>query len=54
MEAILFTLAGIVLYFVSDRILDWIEVKRGRRFENRTLIFFVIILVLAMGLFNLI
>jgi cytochrome c biogenesis factor len=54
MEIIYFTLAGIVLYVAADRALDWIEVRRGERFEHRTLIFFAIIMVLALGLFNLI
>ena len=53
-EIIYFTLAGIALYFVSDWILNRIEIMRGERFANRSLIFFAIILVLAMGLFNLI
>lgn len=54
MEIIYYTIAGIVLYFVSDTILERIEIKRGKRFENRSVIFFVIILVLAVGSFKLI
>ena len=54
MEFLYYTIAGIVLYFVSDTILERIEIKRGKRFENRSVIFFVIILVLAVGLFKLI
>jgi hypothetical protein len=54
MEFIYYTLAGIALYWVSDRILEYIEISRGERFENRSLIFFVIILVLALGSFRLI
>jgi hypothetical protein len=44
MEAVYFTLAAIVLYLVSDRILDRIEVARGARFEHRSLVFFGILL----------
>ncbi len=54
MEILLFTLAGILLYFVSDWILLRIEDYVGRRLEYRTLIFFAIILVLSISLFNLI
>ncbi len=54
MEMIYYTVAAIFLYVVSDRILNWIEIRRGTRFDNRTLVFFVIIMVLSVVLFNLI
>ena len=54
MELIAFTLAGIVLYFFSDWLLDRIEQARGARFENRSIIFFAIILVLALVSFQII
>jgi len=54
MELIAFTLAGIVLYFFSDWLLDRIEQVRGARFENRSIIFFAIILVLALVSFQVI
>ncbi|MDO8261636.1 MAG: hypothetical protein Q7T21_00255 [Gallionella sp.] len=54
MELIYYSLAGIGLYFVSDWILDRIEVSRGERFKNRSIIFFVIILALAFVTFGLI
>jgi len=54
MELIAFTLAGIVLYFFSDWLLDHIERARGARFENRSIIFFIIILVLAITSFQII
>ncbi len=47
MEVIYYTLVAAGLYFASDWILDRIEVSRGERFKNRSIIFFVIILVLA-------
>ena len=53
-EIVYFTLVGIGLYFASDWILDRIETMRGNRFENRSIIFFVIILVLALVSFQLI
>ncbi|MGI9315917.1 MAG: hypothetical protein ACR2QW_01185 [bacterium] len=54
MEFLYYTIAGIVLYFLSDAILDRIEISRGKRFENRSVVFFVIILVLAVGSFKVI
>ncbi|MGD2138674.1 MAG: hypothetical protein PVF08_10490 [Gammaproteobacteria bacterium] len=54
MEMIYYTVAAVLLYLVSDWVLNRIEVSRGERFEQRTLIFFAIILVLAVTLFNLI
>jgi len=52
-EIIYYTLMGIALYFASDWILDRMEVTRGKRFKNRNLLFFLIILVLAFLSFNL-
>jgi hypothetical protein len=54
MELIAFTLAGIVLYFFSDWLLDRVEQARGARFENRSIIFFAIILALALVSFQVI
>jgi len=48
MEVIYFTLAAIALYFVSDRILERIEIARGGRLEHRSLVFFGILLGLAL------
>ena len=53
MEIVYFTLVGIGLYFVSDWILDRIEIRRGARLEYRSLIFFAIILALALVTFQL-
>ena len=50
MEVIYYTLIASGLYFMSDWILDRIEISRGARFQNRglrSLVFFLIILVLA-------
>lgn len=54
MEALYYTLVAIALYFVSDWILQQVEIRRGERFEHRTLIFFAIITTLAMVSFALI
>ncbi len=53
MEIIYFTLAGIVLYWLSDWILTRIELARGERLQHRSLYFFFIILTLALVSFNL-
>ena len=54
MDAIYFTLVAIVLYLFSDWMLEQIEIKAGKRLEHRSLIFFVILLTLAMTSFWLI
>ena len=51
-QALYFTLAAIGLYFLSDWVLTRVEVARGKRFEHRSLIFFVILFVLAAGSFE--
>lgn len=48
MEIVYFTLVAIALYLISDRLLDWLERRRGARFTNRSLVFFGIILTLAL------
>ena len=53
MQYIYYTVAAITLYFVSDLILVAIEKKRGKRFEQqRSLVFMVIIMILAVGSFK--
>ena len=54
MEAVYFTLVAIVLYLVSDWLLERVEIKMGKRLEHRSLIFFVILLTLALASFWLI
>ena len=54
MESVYFILVGVVLYFVADRVLDFIERRRGARFEQRSVVFFVILLVLAVASFYVI
>ena len=52
MAYLYFTVVAIVLYFLSDWILNKIEEYMGKRLKSRSVVFFVIITVLAMGSFN--
>jgi hypothetical protein len=54
MEILYFTLTAIALYVISDWALKRMEAFAGRRFEHRSLIFFAIILSLALVSFALI
>jgi len=54
MDILWFTLVALALYFGADRLLDWLERLRGRRFENRQVAFFAIILPLALAAFWLV
>ncbi len=54
MSIIYFTAVAVILYLVADWILDRIEVAAGKRFEHRSLIFFAILLTLALTSFSLI
>jgi hypothetical protein len=51
MDIVYFTLVAVALYFGADRLLDWIERKRGARFDNRQVVFFAIMLPLALAAF---
>lgn len=54
MEIILFTVVAVVLYFLSDWIVQRIEIAADRRLKHRTLLFFAIIMILAVSSFSLI
>lgn len=57
MEVIYYTLVAAGLYFMSDWLLNRIEILRGERIQNRglrSLVYFLIILVLASLSFGLI
>lgn len=54
MEMALYTLVGIILYFGSDWILVQIENAAGRKLDNRNLVFFAIIIILALSSFAVI
>ena len=48
MEIVYFTLVAIGLYAFADAALRWLERLRNARFENRQLVFFAVILPLAL------
>ena len=54
MEAVYFTLVAVGLYFFSDWLLERIERLRGKRFEQRSIVFFAIITILALISFQVI
>lgn len=54
MQIIYFTLVAALLYLASNWIVDRIEVAAGKRFKYRSLLFFGILLTLALLCFNLI
>ena len=51
MEAIVFTVVAITLYLVSDRIVVAVEARLGGRLQHRTVVFFVLLLGLALVVF---
>jgi len=48
MAYLYYTLIAIGLYFISDWLLDRLENAYGRRFQYRSLVFLVIISILAL------
>jgi hypothetical protein len=54
MEIFYFTLTAILLYLAADWILKRMELAAGKRFEKRSLIFFVILMTMAVISFSLI
>ena len=54
MGAVYYTITGIVLYLVADWIFRLAETRAGRVFEHRTLIFFTLLLSLALVTFAVI
>ncbi len=54
MEIVYFTITAAVLYFAADRLLDAMERRAGRRFAQRQLIFFALLLGLALISFAMI
>ena len=53
-EVVYFILVAIALYAASDWILQRIELWRSERLESRSLVFFVLLLSLALPTFALI
>jgi len=54
MSIVYFTLVAAILYLFSDWVLQRAETVAGRRFEHRSLVFFCILLALALTTFTLI
>ena len=54
MEIIYFTLTAVILYVAADWILNRMETAAGKRFEKRSLIFFAILMTMAVTSFTLI
>ena len=53
MEMVYYTIVAVLLYLVSDWILNRIEIYRGARLPHRSLIFLVIIMTLSVSSFSL-
>lgn len=54
MEFVYFTLVAIILYLLASRILIWIEDYLGRTLEQRSVVFFGLLLVMAVTSFAII
>ncbi|MDH3526516.1 MAG: hypothetical protein OEN52_10880 [Gammaproteobacteria bacterium] len=54
MEILYFTLLAVFLYVGADWIVNRIEAAAGRRLEYRSIIFFAVLLVMALSSFALI
>lgn len=53
-EIVLFTTVAVALYFFADWLLRQLERYRGKPFANRQAIYFIIILALTLGSFQII
>ena len=53
MEMVLYTVIAVVLYLVSDQILVYIERFNGGVLPYRSVVFFVIIMTLALVVFDI-
>lgn len=54
MSIVYYTIVAIILYVIADWLLERIEIAAGQRLKYRSLIFFVILLTLALASFSLI
>jgi hypothetical protein len=54
MNFLYFIVVAVALYFLADRLLEFIETRRGARFEQRTILFFFLLLGLALVTFAVI
>ena len=51
MDIVWFTVVAIAVYAGADALLESLERRRGARFDNRQVVFFAIILPLALAAF---
>ncbi|MDJ0748129.1 MAG: hypothetical protein QNJ11_01530 [Woeseiaceae bacterium] len=54
MSIVYFTLVAAFLYLLSDWVLQRAEIVAGRRFEHRSIVFFCILLAMALATFTFI
>lgn len=54
MAYLYYTVTAVLLYLISDWVLNKIEQRIGKRLEYRSVVFFVIIMVLAVSSFEII
>lgn len=54
MEIVLFTVVGLVLYFVTLQVLDLLERLHGDPLPQRNIVFFVIIMALTLPTFSIV
>ena len=53
LETISYTIAAVVLYMVSDMLLQRLELSAGRRFQHRNIVFFFILALLSVTSFSI-
>ena len=53
MQYLMYTITAVILYLLADWMLNQIEVAVGNRLKYRSVVFFVIIMVMALISFNL-
>ena len=53
MQYLMYTVTAVVLYLLADWMLNQIEIAVGNRLKYRSVVFFVIIMVMALVSFNL-
>ncbi|MGB5164570.1 MAG: hypothetical protein WBN09_10075 [Woeseiaceae bacterium] len=53
MSIVYFTLVAVLLYWLADWVLERVEVRAGKRLQHRSLIFFAILLSMALVTFSM-
>ena len=52
LQMLMYTVTAVALYVVSDRLLLWLEKRRGKPFASRNIVFLIIIMVLSVTVFE--